>query len=77
MAVRLSTLRAGSHKEGKAILVPGREGPQGCETSRFSHFLDGRLTDGGESVSLTRQAILVSARGGQYGCEMSRLSHFF
>jgi hypothetical protein len=38
MAVRLS----------KTIPVIGRGGPQGCETSRFPHFLDNRLTGGGE-----------------------------
>jgi hypothetical protein len=27
----------------------------GCETSRLPHFLDNRLTDGGEVVSLTRR----------------------
>jgi hypothetical protein len=27
----------------------------GCETSRLPHFLDNRLTDGGEIVSLMRQ----------------------
>jgi hypothetical protein len=42
--------------EGNAIPVTGREGPYGCETSRFPHFLlDSRLTDGGEVVSLTRR----------------------
>jgi hypothetical protein len=35
--------------------VTGREGPQGCETSRLPHFIDNRLTDGGEIVSLTRR----------------------
>jgi hypothetical protein len=39
-------------QKGKAIPVTGRGGPYGCETSRLSHFLDNRLTDGGE-VSLT------------------------
>jgi hypothetical protein len=37
----------------KAIPVTGRGGPQGCETSRIPHFLDNRLTDGGEVLSLT------------------------
>jgi hypothetical protein len=40
--------------KGKAILVTGREGPQGCETSRI-RFLDNRLTDGNKVVSPTRQ----------------------
>jgi hypothetical protein len=30
----------------KAVPVTGREGPEGCETSRLPHFLDNRLTDG-------------------------------
>jgi hypothetical protein len=41
--------------QGKAIPVPGLEGPYGCETSRPPHFVDNRLTDGGEVVSLTRR----------------------
>jgi hypothetical protein len=40
-------------KKGKAILVTGRGGPYGCETSRLPHFLDNRVTDGGEVISLT------------------------
>jgi hypothetical protein len=39
----------------KAIPVTGRDGPYGYETSRLPHFLDSRLTDGGEVVSLTRR----------------------
>jgi hypothetical protein len=39
----------------KIIPVTGRGGPYGCETSRPQHFLDTRLTDGGEVVSLTRR----------------------
>jgi hypothetical protein len=39
----------------KAIPVPGRGGPWGCETSRLPHFLDNRLTDGGEVVSPTHR----------------------
>jgi hypothetical protein len=41
--------------KGKAIPVTGRGEPYGCETSRFPHFLDNRLTDGGEVVSLMRR----------------------
>jgi hypothetical protein len=42
-------------QKGKAIPVTGREGPYSCETSRPSHFLDNRLTDDGEVVSLIRR----------------------
>jgi hypothetical protein len=42
-------------EHGKAIPVTDCGGPQGCETSRLPHFLDSRLTDGGEVVSLTRR----------------------
>jgi hypothetical protein len=41
-------------KNNKAIPVAGHEGLQGSETSRLPHFLDNRLIDGGEVVSLTR-----------------------
>jgi hypothetical protein len=40
-------------KESKAIPVTGRGGLQGCESSRLSHCLDNRLTDGGKVVSPT------------------------
>jgi hypothetical protein len=42
-------------KKGKAIPVIGCGGRSGCETTRLPHFLDNRLTDGGEAVSLTRR----------------------
>jgi hypothetical protein len=32
----------------------------GCETSRMQHFLDDRLIDGGEDVSLTRRQAFIS-----------------
>jgi hypothetical protein len=35
-------------KKGNAILVTGRGDPWGFETSRIAHFLDNRITDGGE-----------------------------
>jgi hypothetical protein len=31
----------------------------GCEVSRIPHFLDIRLTDGGEVVSLTRRPLFT------------------
>jgi hypothetical protein len=37
----------------KATPVTGHGGPYSCETSRLSHFLENRLTDGGDVVSLT------------------------
>jgi hypothetical protein len=40
---------------GKAVPVTGREGPDGCEMSRIPHFVDSRLTHGGEFVSLTQR----------------------
>jgi hypothetical protein len=45
----------GTGKKGKRILVTGRGGPSVCETSRLPHFLNNRLTNGGEAVSLMRQ----------------------
>jgi hypothetical protein len=57
--------------KGTAIPVTGHGGPLGCETSRLPHFLDSRLTDGFEVVSLTRwppftpgrYLVLISVRG--------------
>jgi hypothetical protein len=39
----------------KAIPVPRSGGQKGREMSRLPHFLDNRLTDGGEIVSLTHR----------------------
>jgi hypothetical protein len=39
--------------KGKDIPVTGRGGPYVCERSRLSHYLDKRLTDGGNVVSPT------------------------
>jgi hypothetical protein len=44
-----------SVEKGKAIPVTDHEGPYGCETSRLSHFVDNRLTDGGKVVRLKRR----------------------
>jgi hypothetical protein len=49
-------------KDGKAAPATSREGPQGRETSRLPHFLDNRLTDGGNVVSLTRRPPLTSRK---------------
>jgi hypothetical protein len=55
-------------KKGKAITVKDPEDPLVCETSRVPHFLNNRLTDGGEIVSLTCRPpftpqVLISVRG--------------
>jgi hypothetical protein len=49
------------------LKVTGRGSLYGCETSRFPHFLDNRLTDGSEVVSVTRRPlwrflVLISVR---------------
>jgi hypothetical protein len=51
--------RDGLDSVGKAIPVSGRGGPQSCETSRLPHFLDNRLTDGGEVVSLMHRPLFA------------------
>jgi hypothetical protein len=40
--------------------------PEGCETSRLLHFLDNRLTDGGEIVSLTRRPSFIPQKDSCY-----------
>jgi hypothetical protein len=51
---------------GKVKSVTGHEGPWGCETSRLPHFLDNRLTDGGEVVSPTRRPPFTSQEDSWY-----------
>jgi hypothetical protein len=59
--------------KGKAIPVTGRGGPCGWETSRLSHFLDKRFTDGGEVVSLTcRPPFTPRKIPGTHICRLSR-----
>jgi hypothetical protein len=48
--------------KGKGIPVTDRGGPLGCETSKLPHFLDNRLTDGDEAVSLTRRPPLLPGK---------------
>jgi hypothetical protein len=50
------------HCKGKAILVTGPGEPLGCNTSRIPLFLDSRLTDGGEAISLTRRPSFASRK---------------
>jgi hypothetical protein len=45
--------------KGKAISITGRGGPEACETSRLLHFLDSRLIDAGEVVSLTHRPTVL------------------
>jgi hypothetical protein len=42
-------------KKGNANPITCRGDPFGCETSSLPHFLDNRVTDGGEVVSLMRR----------------------
>jgi hypothetical protein len=53
-------------KPTKAIPVTGRGGPYGCEMSRLPHFLENRLTGGGEVVSLTRRPPFTPQDGSWY-----------
>jgi hypothetical protein len=53
--IAASGMRERQQKKSKAIPVTGRGGPWGCETSKLRHFVDNRLTDGGEVVSHTRR----------------------
>jgi hypothetical protein len=51
--------------------VTDRGGPKGCETSKLPYFLNNKLTDGGEVVSVMRRPrftqgtflVLISVRG--------------
>jgi hypothetical protein len=52
----LLNFTAGVKQQNKAIPLTGRGDPLGCETSRLPHFLENRLTDGGEFVKLTRRS---------------------
>jgi hypothetical protein len=42
----------GEDKKGKGIPVTGCGGPMGCEMLRLPNFLDNRLSNGNEVVSL-------------------------
>jgi hypothetical protein len=48
--------------EGRAIPVTGSRGPWRCEMLTLPHFLDNRLTDGGEAVSLMHQPVALNPR---------------
>jgi hypothetical protein len=45
--------------EGNVMPVTGCGDPQCCETSRIIHFLENRLIDGGEVVSLWRRLLFT------------------
>jgi hypothetical protein len=49
-------------QKGTSIPIKGHGGPLSCETSRLPHFLDNRLTVGGEVVSLTRRQPFTSRK---------------
>jgi hypothetical protein len=44
---------------GFLSMLSARGGPYDCETSRLPHFLDDRLTDGGEVIGPTRRPAVV------------------
>jgi L-fucose isomerase-like protein len=52
--------------KGKAVPVTGRVGPQGFESSRFPHFLENRLTDDVEVVSLERRPPFIPQEDSWY-----------
>jgi hypothetical protein len=59
--LNFSGLHDGRQEKRKFISVRGCGGPQGYEKSRISHFVNNRLTDGGE-VCLKRQSSLPTGR---------------
>jgi hypothetical protein len=54
--------------KNKAIPVTGRGGPQGYEISRLPYFLDSRLTEGAEVVSLKRRSPFIPQEDSCYSC---------
>jgi hypothetical protein len=46
-------------KQNKGILTRDLIGQYGCEMSRLPHFLDSRLADDSEVVSLTRRSFFT------------------
>jgi hypothetical protein len=57
----LSVANLHSIEQGRQFCVTGHGGPTACETSRLPHFLDNRLTDGGEAVC-NRIAVIPTER---------------
>jgi hypothetical protein len=52
----------GKEKECKFIPVAGHGGQYGSDTSRLPHFLENRLTDGSEVVSLKPRSPFTSRK---------------
>lgn len=63
--------------KGETIPVTGSGGPEGCETSRFTHFLDSSLTDGGEVVGILNAVTLNSTQSWLNGREVIRIKGDF
>jgi hypothetical protein len=57
-----------------AIPVTGRGYPQDFETSRLPHFLDNRLTDGGEVVNTYAPAAIYSEEDSWYSFLLEAVS---
>jgi hypothetical protein len=49
-------------ERSKAVPVTGRGDLYGFKTSRLPHFLDNRLTDSGEVISLTRRSPFIQGK---------------
>jgi hypothetical protein len=60
----------GFRKKGKSIPVKGRGGPEVYETSRLPHFVDNRLSDDGEVISLTRRPPFTPQEDSWYSFEL-------
>jgi hypothetical protein len=60
---QLSYMNKVKRKKSEVILVTGRGGLEGCGTMRIPYFLDNRLTDGGEVVSLNVPTALYPQEG--------------
>jgi hypothetical protein len=72
--IKINTYVLKVKKKGKASPVTGHGDPQGCETSSLPHFLETRLKDGSEEVSLKRRPPLTSQEDSRYSFLLEAVS---